>query len=362
MPDQSNPISQILTGYGIPGYEMTPFLGGGSWSGVHFDPSWAGARGGMAVPGGSPQAPGATRPPPFTAPPPAAPTTPPGRPPSDPLDGAPPVYSQQSMTKELAPGAGFQIPQAVPYATSPYNQGYGGTPAPFANIHDQMGAAMNTVQPAYPTFRWAPGWAEMMGYAAPGPGGQTQVPADRNPPLSPGQYPSNRPAPTGSPPPGMGAPSAPANSAPSATPGANQAMVKSGSSPDMYGRMVDLFSQYYDAGDMGKAAAVYNTPYQQTRFLNDIAGKYFDGNTQAAQSWYNSEFYGNSADVGGSQQFNYNPYSGDLVSRAGQVVSGDFNSGMPRPDYSNYQAVQDFNRQARRSMPRERVRKRDLGI
>lgn len=74
--------------------------------------------------------------------------------------------------------AGFQITPAKPWITTPYNQTYSGRPAPYANIHDQLGQAMMGQPVAYPGFAWANpaslaalkgvgppgGWTQMLGF------------------------------------------------------------------------------------------------------------------------------------------------------------------------------------------------------
>lgn len=70
----------------------------------------------------------------------------------------------------------FAIKPATPYQTTWYQSTYGGTPtgglrsAPWANIHEQMGAALQGIAPAYPGFQWASpqALAQLGGYGLPG--------------------------------------------------------------------------------------------------------------------------------------------------------------------------------------------------
>jgi hypothetical protein len=73
---------------------------------------------------------------------------------------------------------GWGIQPAVPWLTTSYLQSYGGRPAPYANIHEQIGAAMQGHPAALPPYQWA--IPEEMFAAQPGatgmpPGGWTQM-------------------------------------------------------------------------------------------------------------------------------------------------------------------------------------------
>lgn len=81
-----------------------------------------------------------------------------------------------TTTTEPGTATQFQIRPATPYQTTWYQSTYGGTPtgglrsAPWANIHEQMGAAMQGIAPAYPGFQWASpqALAALGGYGLPG--------------------------------------------------------------------------------------------------------------------------------------------------------------------------------------------------
>ena len=121
----------------------------------------------------------------------------------------------------------------------------------------------------------------------------------------------------------------------------------------LYKRLMTLFDKYYRSGDMGKAMAVLNTSWNSSRAMKDVTAKYFGGDESRFHQMINSEHYGNSADVGGSQQYQYNQYTGDLVDKQGNVVSDQWSNpflGNYRPDYKNFQSVQQFNRQAQQGV------------
>lgn len=199
-------ISQNLSGFGIPGFETTPMVGGGSWAGTTWSP---------------PPAPNYELPPGWWTPPAAGGTGGTGgtgtggnlllgplKPDGTGVRAEPGNYwvykeapgesgGYMQWTQEPDPGyaggtggagggvgtttetAGLNITPAVPYATTNYRQTYSGRPAPYANIHDQMGHAMSGITPAQPGFGWANsqalaqmgatgmppgGWAQMLGY------------------------------------------------------------------------------------------------------------------------------------------------------------------------------------------------------
>lgn len=86
-----------------------------------------------------------------------------------------PTTSGASGTSSI-PGWGIQ--EAIPWLTTSYLQSYGGKPAPFANIHEQIGNAMQGHPAALPAFQW--NIPEEMFAAQPGatgmpPGGWTQM-------------------------------------------------------------------------------------------------------------------------------------------------------------------------------------------
>lgn len=73
---------------------------------------------------------------------------------------------------------GWAINQAAPWQTTWYLQTYGGKKAPFLNIHEQIGKAMEGNPAAMPTFNWAgPGAMAAAQPSASGfpPGGWTQM-------------------------------------------------------------------------------------------------------------------------------------------------------------------------------------------
>ncbi len=243
---QNYGINQVLNGFGIPGFENGPMYGGGSWAGTVWNPaqrgSWVSAaiepspvNGGnagfsadtggapginqnpwLATPFPSSQAPGgnawaATQAPIIAQQQAAAqaaaqqqaainylaqregrrtaldndPSGTQNAQPSTPTDQ---TATQQTAATTEAGTPAFGIRPATPYQTTWYQSTYGGTPtgglrsAPWANIHEQTGAAMQGIAPAYPGFQWASpgalaqlggyglpaGWAAMLGFT---PGG-----------------------------------------------------------------------------------------------------------------------------------------------------------------------------------------------
>jgi hypothetical protein len=226
-------LSQNLQGFGIPGFETSPLYGGGSWAGTTFNPppaptrtpappSTGGGSGGGGGGGGGNytqtwgwvQVPAGSSENPITVWKPVLggqqgiPAEP-GTAEYDALKNkmiaaqADAIYTAQggnyqsivnnlisgdkwmnntltsSTAGDAAAAAGkFAISKAVPYVTSPFDQTYGGKVAPYANIHEQIGAAMQGVPAAYPGFAWAN--PAVMKAAQPGatgmpPGGWTQM-------------------------------------------------------------------------------------------------------------------------------------------------------------------------------------------
>ena len=215
-------LSQNLQGFGIPGFETNPMIGGGSWAGTTWNPPAApmptatpnaipnstgtGLGPGIGIganPGiGAAPAPGSGR----------VGTTmriqmeggggdtgsgPDGsgsvggndsdvgggdRGPGDPWggNGEPQPSNDPGSGGGTTPPPiilpdgtvipGFQIHPAQPYAGSPFTQQYGGKPPPYASLQDQLGAAMGGIPPAYPGFQWASPQAmhQLGGYGLPG--------------------------------------------------------------------------------------------------------------------------------------------------------------------------------------------------
>ena len=86
-------------------------------------------------------------------------------------------YDKYGNPKPVTAGS-ISIRPASPYITSEFLQTYGGVPAPFGNIHQQIGHSMAGVPPAYPGFKWAA--PDMMKLGQPGatgvpPGGWTAM-------------------------------------------------------------------------------------------------------------------------------------------------------------------------------------------
>ena len=146
-------VSQTLNGFGIPGFETNPMVGGGSWQGTQ----WNGA--------------------PYSS------YTDPVIPNSDPTNPGSPYYRGPVTNPDGTPIApGLSIKPAVPYQTSWYLGTYNGKRAPWENIHQQTGDALRGIPAAKPGFNWASpqalsglggyglpgGWTSMLGFA---PGG-----------------------------------------------------------------------------------------------------------------------------------------------------------------------------------------------
>ena len=101
-------------GFGIPGFENTPQAAGGSWAGTTFQPNGPTTLVQNPIPESdvtNPQSP-------FYR----------------------PIYGNNGEVQE-----GFKINPAVPYQTTWNLQTYNGKPAPFINIHEQIGKAFEGV-------------------------------------------------------------------------------------------------------------------------------------------------------------------------------------------------------------------------
>lgn len=125
-------------GFGIPGFETNPMVGGGSWEGT----TWPGKQYSGLQQSLIPQT-DVTNP-----------NSPYYR----------PIYDNWQNTTDT------QINPAVPYQTTWYMQTYGGKPPPYINIHEQLGDAMGGIAPAKPGFNWASpqALAQLGGYGLPG--------------------------------------------------------------------------------------------------------------------------------------------------------------------------------------------------
>lgn len=218
-------ISQTLNGFGIPGYETNPMVGGGSWEGT----TWNGAPYSGLVEKVIPQTDVTNPESPWyrgdpypktnnTAPPPASLLglkkilveggggdvdgggggdtdgggggggSGDGGDGSGGKDGTTPVVNGGAGTDVITLPDGTTSPRlnirpAVPYQTSWYLQTYGGKQPPYINIHEQLGDSMKGIQAAKPGFNWASpealsklggvgmplGWTSMLGFT---PGGK----------------------------------------------------------------------------------------------------------------------------------------------------------------------------------------------
>ena len=134
--------TQTLNGFGIPGYETNPMVGGGSWEGT----TWNGAPYSGLQEAVIPN--------------------------SDTTNPNSPYYRAPNTNADgtaLTPGQ-VDIRAAPPYQTTWYLQTYGAKPPPYINIHEQIGDSLKGIQAAKPGFNWASpaALAQLGGYGLPG--------------------------------------------------------------------------------------------------------------------------------------------------------------------------------------------------
>jgi hypothetical protein len=199
----------LSQGFGIPGFETKPMVGGGSWEGTTWNPpaapsySWGGgggATGGTGLGTGSGSNPIELGP---LSPDGSGVRASPGnvwfwRGTMDQNGGGTPTgdwiqvpggstatggtTGGNTTVGTTTTGTGLTINPPVPYNTTDYRQAYPDKLAPWPNIHAQIGAAMQGIEPAKPGFNWASpqalaglggyglpgGWTSMLGFT---PGG-----------------------------------------------------------------------------------------------------------------------------------------------------------------------------------------------